>query len=142
MSDYLQGSTNQFLSPNFRLGEFRDASGPAYVHRDLVEALQMLRGAHGASILVRSMKAPAAAQNPAPRGEGVLIEAVYTGKPANQANALICKSWLARVTPVGARLRDHIPEPLLRHPTAISAGCFLSAYVTMNPIPSNTSLRR
>jgi len=111
MSDYLQGSTNQFLSPNFRLGEFRHASGEAYVHRDLVGALQILRDAHGASISVRAMKAPAAVDHPAPRGEGALIEAADGARLTDEAKALVSDGWLARATPVGARLWLDMPDP-------------------------------
>lgn len=111
MSEYFQGTTNQYLSPNFRLGEFRDASGQAYVHRDLLGALQMLRDAHDGSISVRSMQAPAAVDSPAPRGEGVLIEAADGPRLANDAEALIRDGWLARVTQVGTRLWVDMPDP-------------------------------
>ena len=111
MSEYFQGTTNQFLSPNFRLGEFRDASGQAYVHRDLVGALQMLRDAHDAPISVRSMRAPAAVDTPAPRGEGVLLEAADSARLVNDAETLVRDGWLARLIPVGAGLWVDMPDP-------------------------------
>lgn len=40
------------LTPNFRLGEFRAASGEVRVHRELVSALQMLRERFGRSIKI------------------------------------------------------------------------------------------
>ena len=47
------GDGNRRLTPNFRLKEFQSESGSVRVHRELVSALQMLRGGLGKSISVR-----------------------------------------------------------------------------------------
>ncbi len=49
------GDGNRRLTPNFRLKEFQDRAGNVRVHRELVSALQMLRGRFGKSISVKKI---------------------------------------------------------------------------------------
>jgi hypothetical protein len=51
------GDDNRRLTPNFRLKEFKNASGTVRVHRELVSALQMLRERYGQTLEIRSTDA-------------------------------------------------------------------------------------
>ncbi len=96
------GDGNRRLTPNFRLKEFKSETGNIRVHRELISALQMLRGHFGKSISVS-------------KTEGDGLGALLVGQPVTElmaaAERMKTHHLLDHVEQQGDGVHVRIPNP-------------------------------
>lgn len=110
-NDYLVGGpANASITPNFRVGEFADASGRVRIHRELVSAMQVLRNALGKPLKIESLSTEQGL-GAGREGRFIWVSGEDPAAIAEAARKLVKEAWFAAVEQKGNRVYLEMPDP-------------------------------